>query len=60
MKINNVLILIALSPLATIAQSIDLEEDTTTNLYDSRHGAGIYMVVVKSMNSISTSKLIIK
>ena len=39
MKINNLLILIALSPLATIAQSIDLEEDTTTNLYDSRHGA---------------------
>ena len=39
MKINNVLILIALSPLTTIAQSIDLEEDTTTNLYDSRHGA---------------------
>jgi hypothetical protein len=33
------LILIALSPLATIAQSIDLQEDTTTNLYDSRHGA---------------------
>ena len=39
MKINNLLILIALSPLTTIAQSIDLEEDTTTNLYDSRHGA---------------------
>ena len=40
MKINNVLILIALSPLATIAQSINLQEDTTVNnLYDSRQGS---------------------
>jgi hypothetical protein len=40
MKINNLLILITLSPLATIAQSIDLQEDTTVdNLYDSRQGS---------------------
>jgi len=39
MKAYYASILIALSPLTSFAQSINLEEDTTTNLYDSRHGS---------------------
>ena len=40
MKINTLLILIILSPVTSIAQSIDLQEDTTVNnLYDSRNGS---------------------
>jgi hypothetical protein len=40
MKINTLLILIVLSPMTSIAQSIDLQEDTTVNnLYDSRQGS---------------------
>ena len=40
MKINTLLILIVLSPMASIAQSLDLQEDTTVNnLYDSRQGS---------------------
>ena len=37
-KIYLQLLLTALSSVS-IAQNINLEEDTTTNLYDSRHGA---------------------
>ena len=40
MKINTLLILIVLSPMTSIAQSLDLQEDTTVNnLYDSRQGS---------------------
>ena len=40
MKINTLLILIVLSPMTSIAQSLDLLEDTTVNnLYDSRQGS---------------------
>jgi len=40
MKINTLLILIILSPVTYIAQSINLQEDTTVNnLYDSRNGS---------------------
>ena len=40
MKINTLLILIVLSPMTSIAQSLDLQEDTTVNnLYDSRLGS---------------------
>jgi hypothetical protein len=40
MKINTLLILIVLSPITSIAQSIDFQEDTTVNnLYDSRQGS---------------------
>ena len=40
MKINTLLILIVLSPITSIAQFIDFQEDTTVNnLYDSRQGS---------------------
>jgi len=40
MKIHTLVILIVLSPVISIAQSIDLQEDTTVNnLFDSRQGS---------------------